>query len=63
MKELDKAMRKLDKKRTALAEELAGVASSDHVAMADVGTRLAAVEAELGAAEDEWLALSEETGR
>jgi hypothetical protein len=53
-------MRKLEKQREALVVELAAVDPTDHVALAEVGHRLAEVDAAHTAAEDEWLALAEE---
>jgi ATP-binding cassette subfamily F protein uup len=63
LKEVEKQMRKLEKQRDALAEELAAVAPTDHVALADVGSRLAAAEAELTEAEDRWLEIAEDAHR
>ena len=59
-KEVEKRMRKLEKQREALVVELAAVDPTDHVALAEVGHRLAEVDAAHTAAEDEWLALAEE---
>ncbi|MBX3285998.1 MAG: ABC-F family ATP-binding cassette domain-containing protein [Actinobacteria bacterium] len=60
-KEVEKQMRKLEKQRSALADDLAALAgSADHQRLAEVGHQLAEVESALGAAEDEWLALASE---
>lgn len=60
MDELDRQMRKLAAEYAEVAAELETVDPTDHVALADVGRRLAAVDAKLRVAEDEWLALGEE---
>jgi ATP-binding cassette subfamily F protein uup len=60
MRDAEKEMRKLDKKRSALAEELAGVDGADHVALASVGQELAEVDGRLAETEERWLALGEE---
>ncbi len=60
-KEVEKQMRKLEKQQASLHEDLAALAgSADHERLAAVGNQLAEVEAALGAAEDEWLALASE---
>ncbi|MCU1370852.1 MAG: putative transporter ATP-binding protein, partial [Ilumatobacteraceae bacterium] len=60
MRDTEKEMRKLDKKRSALARELAAVDGADHVALAAAGQQLAAVDAQLAETEERWLALGEE---
>ena len=59
-KDVEKRMRTLEKQHQALAAEMASVDPSDHHGLADIGGRLAVVDGELAAAEDEWLALAEE---
>ena len=53
-------MRSLERRRETLTVELAAADPSDHLALAEAGRQLAEVDAELAAAEDEWLALAEE---
>jgi ATP-binding cassette subfamily F protein uup len=60
LKDVEKQVRQLEKRRARLHDDLVAVPTSDHERMAAVGTDLAAVEADLTAAEDEWLALSAE---
>lgn len=60
MQNVDKKMRKLTTAHDELTAELEALDPTDHEALADVGSRLADVAAELRAAEDEWLALAEE---
>ena len=61
MKEADKDVARLGRRRVALEEELAERAgTADHTELAALGGRLEEVLAELGAAEDRWLALAEE---
>ena len=50
---------KLREQQSTLTAELATV-SDDHARLAEIGERLSAVGAELGAAEDAWLSLAEE---
>ena len=60
-KDVEKQMRKLDKQRSKLADDLAALAGTDdHQRLAAVGHELAEVESAIGAAEDEWLALAAE---
>jgi ATP-binding cassette subfamily F protein uup len=60
-KEVEKQMRKLEKQRSALVDDLASLAGTDdHQRLAAVGHDLAEVESALGAAEDRWLALGAE---
>ncbi|MFP3900726.1 MAG: ABC-F family ATP-binding cassette domain-containing protein [Acidimicrobiia bacterium] len=59
MRRAEHDVRRLQDRRAALEERLAG-AAGDHVELARVGEDLAAVAAELDAAEDRWLALAEE---
>jgi len=60
MREAEKEMRKLDKRRAKVAEELASLDGSDHVRLAEVGQELAAADAALAETEERWLALGEE---
>jgi len=61
MKQAEKAMRSLEKRHAALAEELhAATGTGDHVELARVGREMAAVSAELSAAEETWLELADE---
>ncbi|WP_421121979.1 ATP-binding cassette domain-containing protein [Aquihabitans daechungensis] len=60
MRDTEKEMRKLDKKRSALAEKLAAVDGSDHVELASVGQELAEIDAQLAETEERWLALGAE---
>ena len=58
LRQLDKQVATLTRRRDALAEELA--VASDHLELARVGTALSAAQAELEAAEEQWLRLAEE---
>jgi ABC transport system ATP-binding/permease protein len=60
MKESEKSMRALEKRRDDLAAELASTNAADHRRMADLGNDLASVEAELTLAEEQWLELASE---
>ena len=60
VKELDKELARLERRRTALTKQLES--ATDHEVLADVGRSLAEVEAEIAAAEDLWLELSEQLG-
>ena len=61
IKDLDKEIAKLTKKRARIEAELADLASSgDHQAMVRLGADLDAVRATLDASEEQWLVLSEE---
>jgi ATP-binding cassette subfamily F protein uup len=60
MRDSEKEMRKLDKVRARLAEQLAATDGSDHQALAQVGQELAATDASLAEVEERWLALGEE---
>ena len=60
IKDVEKAMRKLDKQRTKLVGELAAVDGNDHVRLTELGKELATVDADLSSTEEQWLALSEE---
>jgi ATP-binding cassette subfamily F protein uup len=60
MKESEKSMRALEKRRAELTADLAATPPTDHRRMAELGTDLAKVEAELSAAEEEWLELATE---
>jgi hypothetical protein len=51
-----------EKRRDRLTRELHDT-GNDHVALTRIGKELATAEAELRAAEEEWLALSEENER
>ncbi|HEX6238679.1 MAG TPA: ABC-F family ATP-binding cassette domain-containing protein [Acidimicrobiales bacterium] len=59
MRRTEQDVHRLQDRRAALEERLAG-AAGDHVELARVGEDLAAVTAELDAAEEHWLALAEE---
>ena len=60
MRDAEKEMRKLDKKRSTLAGKLAAGDGSDHVELASVGQELAEVDGQLAETEERWLALGEE---
>jgi ATP-binding cassette subfamily F protein uup len=60
MREAEKDLRKLEKQRARLAEQLAATDGSDHQALAAVGQDLTAADAALAAVEERWLALGEE---
>ena len=61
MKEADKAITRLTRRREALEAELAEKASTAaHTELSELGAQLATVNAELAAAEESWLALAEE---
>jgi hypothetical protein len=53
-------LRKIEKQRAKLAEQLAAVDGTDHVRLAEVGQELAAADASLAEVEERWLALGEE---
>ncbi len=59
LQQTEKRMRAVERRRDVLAADIGDV-SDDHVRLAEIGAALAAAEAELTTAEDEWLALSEE---
>jgi ATP-binding cassette subfamily F protein uup len=61
MKEADRSIARLTKRRDALEIELAARATdATHLELADLGEQFAAVSAELASAEEAWLALAEE---
>ncbi len=60
MRDAEKEMRKLERQRERLAEQLAEVDGADHVRLAEVGQELAAADAALADVEERWLALGEE---
>lgn len=61
MKEADKSIARLTKRRDALEVELAERATdASHLELAELGEQFAAVSGELTAAEEAWLALAEE---
>ncbi len=60
IKDVEKDLRKAERQRDRLAEELAGVAGTDHQQLTAVGNQIAAAEAAIREAEESWLALSEE---
>jgi DNA-binding HxlR family transcriptional regulator len=61
MKEADKEVVKLGKRRVVLEEALADrAATADHTELTALGADLAVVLAALEAAEEQWLALAEE---
>ena len=55
-------MRRLEKRRDEITGALAEGAA-DHRRMADLGAELAATEADLAAAEEDWLTLADEADR
>ncbi len=59
IREAEKDIARLDRRKVKLNSQLAE-AGSDHELLMSVGAELAEVEAELGAAEETWLELSEE---
>jgi len=64
IKETEKAMAKLDKRRAALeAQLLDAAATPDHVVLARVGAELAECTAEHTASEERWLELADELDR
>ncbi len=64
LKEADKAVVRLTRRRDALATEMAETASTaSHTELAELGAQFAAVTGELAAAEESWLALAEEAER
>ena len=58
LRRLEKEMSRLARERDRLAETLS--AATDHRQMADAGSQLATIQAELGEMEDHWLAVAEE---
>jgi len=61
LKEVEKAMAKVEKRQAALNAELESTAtSSDHQRMAELGADLNSVLADIDALEERWLTLSEE---
>ncbi len=62
MKEAEGRIRRLERRRDELTEELAAGAA-DHSRMAEAGRTLAATEVDLAAAEEKWLTLAEEADR
>ncbi len=59
IKEIEKRMKKLDKQRGVLADQL-DKAGDDHEELARIGTELDGVDTEVGALEEQWLELGEE---
>lgn len=57
---VEKRIAVLERRHRDLSGELERVEPADHESLADLGRRLAEVDAELRAAEDEWLELAEE---
>jgi ATP-binding cassette subfamily F protein uup len=62
IKEAEGAIRRLERRRTAVTAELAE-GTADHVRMAELGRDLATTEDDLAAAEDAWLELTTEAER
>ena len=60
MKDAEKEMRKLDKARSVLVDQLGTIDPADHQALAAVGQDLADIDARLAETEERWLALGEE---
>jgi ATP-binding cassette subfamily F protein uup len=60
LKDTEKTVAKLERRRDSLAAELAKVDGGDHKELSSVGSDLAAVEADIAAAEETWLALAAE---
>ena len=61
MKESDKTVARLTRRRDSIEVDLAEKASTaSHTELAGLGAQLSAVNAELAAAEETWLALAEE---
>ncbi len=61
MKEADKAITRLNRRRETLEADLAAKASTAaHTELTELGAQLGAVNAELAATEENWLALAEE---
>ena len=64
LKEADKVVTRLTRRRDALSAEMAEVATTaSHTELTELGLQFAAVTAELAAAEEAWLALAEEAER
>jgi hypothetical protein len=61
LRKVERDLERAQRRRDELLAALAG-AGDDHRAHADLGTQLAAAEAELGTAEERWLELSVEAG-
>jgi len=59
MKDLERAMRPLEKRRERLTSDLDG-AGADHRRLAELGAELAEVQRELARLEDEWLAAGDQ---
>lgn len=59
MRENEKAMRRLERTKAGLEEQLAA-AGDDHERLADLGRQLSEVSSELRIVEDEWLELADE---
>jgi hypothetical protein len=62
MKEAEGRIRRHERRRDELTAALAE-GTADHRRMAEMGAELAAAEADLARAEDEWLALADEADR
>jgi predicted nucleic acid-binding Zn-ribbon protein len=62
MKEAEGRIRRLERRREEITGELAA-GTADHRRMADLGSELATTEADLAAAEEEWLHLADEADR
>jgi ATP-binding cassette subfamily F protein uup len=61
LKEADKDVARLERRTAQIDEEVAAAAAqADHVALRRLGEELATVQAELAAAEERWLSVSEE---
>jgi ATP-binding cassette subfamily F protein 3 len=64
IKDLEKEIKRLTKAKDRLEAKVADLAvSGDHVALSESGAELTAVIAELDAAEEQWLELSDEAER
>jgi hypothetical protein len=64
MKEADKSITRLTKRRDALEAELAERAlSASHLELAELGEQFATLSADLASTEEAWLALAEEAER
>jgi ABC-type phosphate transport system auxiliary subunit len=61
MKDADKEVARLTKRRDGIAADLAETAATrGHAELRELGAELTAVQSELDAAEERWLALGEE---
>jgi hypothetical protein len=60
MRDAEKELRRLERTRDRLSEELGAIDPADHEAMAEVGRQLAEATAQVDAVEERWLELGAE---